>query len=441
MPQLELNPEKIYRMPEGICIKEIDDKYLIISPNTANWVLAENSTQLEVYKQLSLGEKIIDVIQKFSPDYTNDVIRVLTEIEAKRFENKQINYPQEHGMYMYLTNRCNQRCAHCYMYAGDGNEAELSTSEVEQVLSDFSNFGGKVVTFTGGEATLRSDFEKIVHSAKKCGLIVGILSNGILWTQDFIDNNKEYIDEVQISIDGYDSDSYERVRGMDTFETALSTVGRLVNAGIRVTVAITPLMDTLVGNEQKYISFANDLLEQYASKAFFIKFNTELMDGRTIKPTKEENERYKKSIKEIKTACLSDSDEEGFALDHRNNTVFNNCGYGGITVASNGDVFFCNLVSECARQANVRKNSFEEINELAKKARNLSDISNLTPCKDCSLKYLCGGGCRVKHFKTLVSMQISSNEETVASRTTACTKEYKENILRLMIRANKYFYI
>ena len=68
---------------------------------------------------------------------------------------------------------------------------------------------------------------------------------------------------------------------------------------------------------------------------------------------------------------MSNSEEEGFALDHRNNTIFNNCGYGGITVASNGDVYFCNLVSQCMKQANIRENTFEEIHELSKKARAL----------------------------------------------------------------------
>jgi radical SAM protein with 4Fe4S-binding SPASM domain len=441
MPQLELDPQKVYHMPKSICIEKIDNQYLIISPDTANWILAENENQLEVYKELSSGKCVIDVIQNQPQEKINDVIHILTELEAKKFENEYINYPQEHGMYVYLTNRCNQRCAHCYMYAGEEKEQELSTLEIKNLLFEFATCGGKVVTFTGGEATLRADFSEIVYSAKKNGLTVGVLSNGILWSQEFVEKNKEYIDEVQISIDGYDQQSYRAVRGTDSFDITLDAVERLLNAGIRVTIAITPLMGTLIGNESKYISFANKLIEKYKDKEFFVKFNTELLDGRTIKPTDEENMQYKKSIKDIKTACMSNSDEEGFALDHRNNTVFNNCGYGGITVASNGDVFFCNLVSQCVKQANIRQNSFAEINELSKRARELSNINNLMPCNSCSLKYLCGGGCRVKYFKTLVSTQVSVSKSSKIVRTISCTKEYKENVLRLMVKANQYFYL
>lgn len=441
MPSMELDPQKIYDLPKFTCVEEIDGVYLIISPDTANWVIAHNINQLEIYNQLASGKRVIDVIQNCRKEMLGNVMHILTEIEAKRFENKLINLPQEHGLYMYLTNRCNQRCNHCYMYAGEKKEYELSTEEVEKVLLNFSNHGGKVVTFTGGEATIRKDFSEIVCYAKKCGLIVGVLTNGTLWTPEFIQKIKEYIDEVQISIDGYDSNSYRRVRGTNTFDVVLRTVAVMINADIRVTVAITPIIETLLGNEQKYILFAKDLLAKYKDKKFFIKFNTELIDGRLVKPTAQENEMYKSSINFIKKSCLPNSEEQGFALDHRHNTVFNNCGYGGLTIASNGDVFFCNLISQCAKQANVREESFEEILELAKKARKLSDINNLMPCKNCSLKYLCGGGCRVKHFKTLVNKRLSGNDVTQENRTSMCPIEYKKRMLQLMVKANKYFYI
>lgn len=441
MHKLELNPQKIYSLPKTTHIEKIDHYYLVISPDTANWILVQNENQLEIYKNLASGKSVIDVIQNYPQEQINDVIHILTELEAKNFENKHVNYPQEQGMYIYLTNRCNQRCAHCYMYAGEEKEQELSTLEIKKLLINFSNYGGKVVTFTGGEATLRKDFSEILYTAKENKLIVGILTNGTTWSQEFINKNKTYIDEVQISIDGYDQKSYKTVRGTDSFNEALKTVENLLNVGIKVTVAITPLMETLIGNEKKYVSFVKNLIEKYKNKNFFVKFNTELLDGRTIKPTTEENIIYKNSIKNIKSECISNSEEEGFALDHRNNTIFNNCGYGGITIASNGDVFFCNLVSQCAKQANVRQNTFEEIYALSKHVRKLSNINNLIPCNKCSLKYLCGGGCRVKYFKTLVSQNIDLNNNFNIVRTVSCTKEHKENILRLMVKSNPYFYL
>lgn len=307
-------------------------------------------------------------------------------------------------------------------------------------IKDFAKNDGKVVTFTGGEATLRSDFKEIVDTAKSLGLKVGVLSNGLLWSQDFINSTKKSIDEVQISIDGYDADSYMSVRGSDTFDLALETVDRLIDAGIRVTVAVTPLLETLISNENEYISFAEKLIEKYREKEFFVKFNTELLAGRTISPTETENDKYRTIVKRIKARSGLRSEDEGFALDHIHNTLFNNCGYGGLSIASNGDVYLCNLVGQCAKQANVRNQTFEQILSISQKARMLSDINNLSPCKECALKYLCGGGCRIKNFKALVESDICAQEFTSFIREVPCTRKQKEQIYRLMVSSNSLFY-
>lgn len=125
-----------------------------------------------------------------------------------------------------------------------------------------------MVTFTGGEATLRPDFIAIVQFAKEIGLQVCVLSNGLLWTADLVNRIKTVVDEVQISIDGFDRESYQQVRGTDSFDKALSTVDKLVCAGIRTTVAVSPLLDTLLEHEQQYITFAKEMTSRYSGKAF-----------------------------------------------------------------------------------------------------------------------------------------------------------------------------
>lgn len=440
MPELELNPHKIYKMPNPVVVESVDSCFLAIARDAANWILLKNERQLEIFNCLSSGTCVLDLFNSFSQEAYGDIYAVLVELEAKQFENTIIQHPQEHGMYMYLTNRCNQRCLHCYMYAGAANASELSTKEIHEILESFSQSGGEVVTFTGGEATLHPGFISIVSAAKRLGLKVGILSNGLLWTQDFIDKVKSSIDEIQISIDGFDADSYKQVRGVDTFELVLNSVERLINAGIRVTVAVTPLFETLIECENEYIAFAKKLLEKYSTNEFFVKFNTELMDGRNVSPTDEENQIYRTVVNRIKSECSPFSSEEGFALDHINNTVFNNCGYGGLSIASNGDVYFCNLITQCAKQGNIRMDTFENILSKSSKARKLSDVNNLIPCKDCALKYLCGGGCRVKNFKNLVETKVGDQASEHFIREISCTKEQKEKIYRLMIASNNLFY-
>lgn len=429
-------------MPSPLFVENYDNKTLVISRESANWLLLNNSRQLEIFDFLADGNCVSELFQHFPPDAQKDIYHVLVELEAKNFEDMTVQHPQEHGIYVYLTNRCNQRCRHCYMYAGENASNELSISEIVNLLKNFSTIGGRVVTFTGGEVTVRPDFLTIIEAAKELDLTVCVLTNGVLWSQQFIQKAAKYIDEVQVSIDGFDGESYRAVRGSNAFGDVLVSVNRLVEAGIRVTVAVTPLLDTLLGNEKRYVDFAKDLLVRYKGKEFFVKFNTELMDGRDITPTEEENDLYRAAIKSIKNQCSPFSEEEGFAIDHRNNTIFNNCGYGGLTIAANGDVYFCNLTAKCAKQGNIRIDSFEDIWKKSQKARALSDVNQLMPCKECALKYICGGGCRVKNFTSLSGTTIVDEMDTdlTFARDSICTSSYKTRLYQLMVAANSLFY-
>lgn len=446
MPTLEIDPQKTYKMPSKISVRPFDNKILVISSETANWLLLHNDRQLEIFNALRKRCTVSSLLEQFPNDAYQDIIAVLVELEAKKFEDLNVRLPQEHGMYLYLTQRCNQRCRHCYMYAGDCGSfsEELTTAEIISLLGQFAKYGGEVVTLTGGEATMRSDFSEIVRNAKDLGLKVCVLSNGLLWDNTLIALAKDYIDEVQISIDGFDSGSYQSVRGVDTFDCALNTVDSLVTAGVKVTVAISPLLETLLPNQEEYIQFAKKLMKKYEQHAFLVKFNTELMEGRTIKPTEAENMEYRLAAKKIKTACNPLSAEENFALNHRSNTIFANCGFGGLCISSIGNVYFCSIIAKCAKQGNIKTDSFEEIMSRSSKARRASDVNNLHPCCECDLKYLCGGGCRVKFFKGLAQSEFREGEserlDTKYTRDVVCKKEDREKIYSLMIASNKLFY-
>lgn len=441
MPEVELDPQKTYKMPTPIFIESLDGKHLVIARETANWLLLHNDQQLRVFSLLEEGKSIATLLDSFPAEEINDILEVLLELEAKRFESTDIQYTEENGMYIYLTNSCNQRCHHCYMHAGDAEVNELTTEEIQCILYEFSKSGGELVTFTGGEPTLRNDFKEIVHAAKKAGLNVCVLSNGLLWTQELVDNVKDHIDEVQISVDGFDAESYKTVRGVNTFSNALEAVDKLLKANVRVIVAITPLLDDLLENKSKYSLFAKSLTKKYEKQRFLVKFNTMLMEGRGISLTGEENDQYRDIIKAIKSEYDPLSAEKDFALAHINNTVFNNCGYGGLCVAANGNVYFCSIIRKCAKQANIRSHSFASLIEQSNKARAFSNVNNLYPCNKCDLKYLCGGGCRIKHFPELLTLSFD-DFKTLRSftRSGICKKEDKEKIYRLMIAANKLFY-
>lgn len=48
------------------------------------------------------------------------------------------------------------------------------------------------------------------------------------WTDEMIKETANYIDEIQVSIDGFDEASNARIRGAGTFERSLHTIEKFV---------------------------------------------------------------------------------------------------------------------------------------------------------------------------------------------------------------------
>jgi len=78
------------------------------------------------------------------------------------------------------TLRCNMRCQHCGSIAGEAREGELSTAEALDVCDQLAELSAEWVILSGGETLLRRDWPKIASRLLDSGVLVGIITNGIL---------------------------------------------------------------------------------------------------------------------------------------------------------------------------------------------------------------------------------------------------------------------
>ena len=113
----------------------------MISPETANWIILENEEQWQFF-QLLTSFDLGTALKQFCGAYENAQYTVM-QIVAKHFDNLAVR-PKNNGgsMQMYLTNECNMRCPHCYMFAGLKKDRELSTKEIFDIISSFRKRGG-----------------------------------------------------------------------------------------------------------------------------------------------------------------------------------------------------------------------------------------------------------------------------------------------------------
>lgn len=433
---LELSEGTQFSLPQNTSIVEHRQKIIIIDSNSANWIVLQNSIELEIYNQLK--EHTVGEIFPLFPE--SSLLNVITQIAAKGFTSTHLRtnqeVPHEPGLCLYLTTACNMRCKHCYMYAGSPQGNELTTNEVFAFLDSFAQAGGKKITLTGGEATLRKDFADIVEYAGKLKLVTTVLTNGLLWNKKLIHALKPYIGEVQVSIDGHDEASYNAMRRYG-YKKAIKCVEQLLEHGYKTTVAITPIAENLENERSSYVAFAKDLLNKWKDFPFQIKFSHEILTGREISPSETQNKHYRAIIESIVNEIYPNDKIKTFALNRKHQSIFKNCGFGEITVFSNGDIYYCNRVYELKKQGNIRTCNFTDIIENARAAQEAACVDNLVPCNSCDIKYICGGGCRIKHFPELAQCtEFAQNHQY--SRT--CERSTKNEFYDLMIESNELLY-
>lgn len=426
-----------FNFPEKIKIIRHKEKILAICPQNAKWIVLNNENQL-TFLHLLFKMNIEKALEVFKDKGEfSDAQYVITQIIARNLEKKTLIRASKHGdkvMHLYLTNKCNMRCPHCYMSAGISLENELTTTEVKSILQAFKNYGGNLVTLSGGEVSTRNDLEEICYYAKSISLPIEILTNGIAWTTQQIKNISSCLKRVQISIDGYNEETNSTIRGKDSFTKSLSTVKNFVQNGVFVEIAITPPLEEQRKNSiNEYIEFAQKLKSLY-NDAIKISFNGSMMDGREIQLSPKERDEYEIFIGNILEKFYGRKAlDASFINTMKKKFIKDNCNYGNLSISANGDVYLCAFISTLKPIGNIRKDSFEKLFQISEVAKENSVVDKLIPCRQCDLKYICGGDCRILHFPNMKN-DISKIKVQCARE---CTPQVKENFYELMIRCNE----
>ena len=136
-------------------------------------------------------------------------------------------------------------------------------------------------------------FSTIVESAHGIGLQLTVLTNGILWNDELIDELSPCMAEVQISIDGVDDASNAKIRQAGTFETLVRNVIRFSRNGVRVSVATTFTNDNIDAAEH-YAELVNRINEETDKKVIF-KLTKKILPGRDTQYSEEENKAYEET--------------------------------------------------------------------------------------------------------------------------------------------------
>ena len=288
----------------------------------------ENQSQIEIFKSLMNGATVAEIFQ--IENLREDLYFVLRQIEGRNFEYKILADDNNFSLRLYLTNACNLRCKHCFVYAANAYADELSLTEIENLILTCNKHGAQKLILTGGEVLLRKDFEQILRYGKSLKMYVQVLTNGTLWDAAKVKTLSPYIDEIQISLDGFNENSNAKVRGAGVFEKVFAAVELFFKfSQTFINVIVTPMYGELDAHYNEYVNFAKNLIARYGHERFLIIFQSELLNGRNLKADSDSNKNLKNLVNRLHEDIYENSELTNFILNHKNNRLHKNCGYGG----------------------------------------------------------------------------------------------------------------
>ncbi|PKQ64149.1 radical SAM/SPASM domain protein, ACGX system [Labilibaculum manganireducens] len=173
----------------------------------------------------------------------------------------------------HITDSCDQRCQHCYIFSEDNfiKLKEMSWEEIESVLEncmDMCKKANRLPYFyiTGGDPILHSRFWDLMALLKENNIPFTLLGNPFHLNDEVCKKLKTHgCERYQLSIDGM-RETHDAIRMPGSFDTTLAKIACLRNAGIRCAIMTTvsgtnvheipEIIDTVVKYKADIFSFA-----------------------------------------------------------------------------------------------------------------------------------------------------------------------------------------
>lgn len=336
---------------------------------------------------------------KFNERISEDMIKsFLNNLNKKEIiKNEEKN--QVYHIQWHLTNKCNLRCIHCYQedYKEDLYEPLRFKKEIVDLYFEFirnNNFIPEI-SLTGGEPILYPYLldllDYINEKYKNCRVF--ILTNGTILNDRLINSLKKYnITGIQISIDGPDSQTHDKIRGKGNFNKAINTIKNLKDNNFYTSIHCVIQKSNYLSIEE-YVKLASNLEIDRLTFSRYIPFGNGSNNNLELLSADEISKIYKKIIdlKKIYPRANINLDRDLWMIydDKYGSTC--PVGENTLTILNDGTVLPCRSMP--IRIGNLYEENFEEIifkSKILDKMR----INTISECNDCKLIDKCLGGCQ-----------------------------------------------
>ena len=309
----------------------------------------------------------------------------------------------------HITDECDQRCKHCYIYSGGNSHKPLTASrdDLKRIFAnclDFCGTFGRIPHFyiTGGDPILHPDFWPLLETFKTQDIGFSILGNPFHLNDEVCRRLKALgCEKYQLSIDGL-RETHDFFRKPGSFDATLRAVKTINEAGI-----CSVIMSTVSGLNIDEIPGVIDVVVEHEAEVFSFARYCPTHSGETngITPQKyreflktcDEKFRYYKDSKTYFDRkdhlwTLLDYESGNFALplDAEPGKIYGgcNCGNAHLTILPSGDVYACRRVKD-SKVGNALTDRLSDLwlNDM----ENYREYDKFVKCSKCELLPYCRG--------------------------------------------------
>lgn len=310
--------------------------------------------------------------------------RVLAGIK-QRLEQRRIHF---NNFYIHTTFRCNLRCTHCYACAGEHNE-EMSIADIGRLAEQAISMKFRQLVITGGEPLFHHDRTGLIElfrglMRKGSNIVLRTNLTGKFSDRELMDIASAF-DQVVVSIDG-NEETHDARRGAGSYRNAVSNCERYAALSKELPFA-GELSLACVMSAREINGLPGQSVQELADRLNVprVRFRPLLPIGRAVS-----------SDEKPFSECINQHEviEEILCTPF---TPMNSCGIGqNIYICPDGKSYPCYAwQTEASYLGNVLEEGLEDVLSAPRftRLRNCT-VDTIEKCRECELRYLCGGACR-----------------------------------------------
>lgn len=406
-----------YKLPTNIAKFEKDDRVLYLNPDIPAWVVVNKNSSFLL--ELCNGEnELSDIIESYADVTGNENRTKVTRFFDNVIRSGIFGRPHKGAIpitscrqvlslvQFSISSVCNLNCKYCY--ATDREELshpQMELADYRRVIDEILTINPETsFTITGGEPLMNKDYINIARYINERGCNVDLLTNGTLINDKNIKHIKECFWRVTISIDGSTKEKHERFRGSNTYDRTQRAIDFLHKYQVPYLLSMTV--------NRLNIDDVNAMAKKYGGRLRFAPLfpaGNANHSEEDLSITGKEYYDVLRNAEGVNPLSYCES-----TLDAAQKCRRCKCAIGGseLSISATGDVYPCQLLHYPQFYiGNVHDSSLVDLYNNSDIIRQCSmmTVDNIEGCKDCVIRYICGGACRARAFHEKGNIMVSGD--------------------------------